>query len=239
MPELGETTDPRALIPGDPQALRSWAQGWREFGSAMDTAHQDVTGADPGPWQGEARQASSGYLRTTTPNWTGGSDAYRGAADAVNRYADTLEWAHSATTTVVDNHQKATTPEDKAAAATELQRIRSQVGNAGDDAATALASANPKPPAPQVSTLVAPAAGPGPGRYSGWEDVPNDHPDPGKISAADRKAHILWGDQWGGGHHRNSRRPGKTVFPKDWDDKKIMDTVERVAKKTRNPPPPA
>jgi hypothetical protein len=84
--------------------------------------------------------------------------------------------------------------------------------------------------------LVAPAAGPGPGRYSGWEDVPSQHPDPSTIDAESRRVHILWGDEWGGGHHHESGKPGKTVFPDDWDDDKIMDTVNDVAKNPDTPP---
>ena len=58
------------------------------------------------------------------------------------------------------------------------------------------------------------------------------YPPPGDIRVtADRREHILDGNQTGGGGHRHGMgSPGKTEFPADWDDGKIMDNVLRVAR---------
>jgi Bacterial EndoU nuclease len=75
-------------------------------------------------------------------------------------------------------------------------------------------------------------------RPSGWDDPQvTSHPD---CPAADeitlpqdRRVHILYGDgpgKPGGGHRHGTGRPGKTEFPAEWDDNKIVSTVEDVAR---------
>lgn len=47
---------------------------------------------------------------------------------------------------------------------------------------------------------------------------------------AESNRHILIGNNNGtGGHKAYTGRPGKTEFPDDWDDKKILDTVDNAA----------
>ena len=48
--------------------------------------------------------------------------------------------------------------------------------------------------------------------------------------APERAKHILDGDRWGGGHRHGTGRPGKTEFPADWDDEKIIGHVLGVAR---------
>ena len=45
----------------------------------------------------------------------------------------------------------------------------------------------------------------------------------------DRRAHILEGDATGGGHRHGGGSPGKSEFPSDWSDGKIIEEVESVA----------
>jgi hypothetical protein len=60
-----------------------------------------------------------------------------------------------------------------------------------------------------------------------------DWPDPDSIRITpDRATHILDGDDTGGGHRAGTGNPGKTEFPADWDDDKILGNIENVA---RNP----
>jgi len=64
-----------------------------------------------------------------------------------------------------------------------------------------------------------------------WGKVVGDHPEPGTITTSTgRQVHILYGDDEGaGGHIYDSGMPGKTVFPEDWDEQKIISEVEDVA----------
>jgi hypothetical protein len=65
-----------------------------------------------------------------------------------------------------------------------------------------------------------------------WDSV--GHPErPSRDSVRhqpERTAHILDGDQWGGGHRHGTGRPGKTEFPSDWDDEKIIGHILDVAR---------
>lgn len=45
----------------------------------------------------------------------------------------------------------------------------------------------------------------------------------------DRLAHILDGDEYGGGHRHGAGIPGKTEFPESWNDDTIAATVLRAA----------
>ena len=49
---------------------------------------------------------------------------------------------------------------------------------------------------------------------------------------ADRRVHILAGDETGGGHRHGTGRPGKTEFPAGWGDDRIIGAVLAIA---RNP----
>ena len=46
----------------------------------------------------------------------------------------------------------------------------------------------------------------------------------------ERRAHILDGDETGGGHRHGTGEPGKTEFPAEWDDDRIIDAVLTVAR---------
>ncbi len=67
-----------------------------------------------------------------------------------------------------------------------------------------------------------------PRAYHEWADY--DSAD--DIRVSDRRTHILDGDETGGGHRHGTDRPGKTEFPVDWSDDRILDAVASVA---RNP----
>ena len=44
-----------------------------------------------------------------------------------------------------------------------------------------------------------------------------------------RKKHILDGDKKGGGHRHGTGKSGKTEFPPEWSDEKILDAISDVA----------
>ena len=44
----------------------------------------------------------------------------------------------------------------------------------------------------------------------------------------ERAKHILYGDHTGGGHKYGVGKPCKSEFPKDWSDKKILNTVNQI-----------
>lgn len=49
------------------------------------------------------------------------------------------------------------------------------------------------------------------------------------ILSEQRVQHILYGDDTGGGHMYGAGVPCKSEFPADWDEKRILGTVKRIA----------
>ena len=52
----------------------------------------------------------------------------------------------------------------------------------------------------------------------------------------DRRSHILDGDQTGGGHRYGAGQRGKTEFPADWTDDRIIGAVLGVAREPGQAP---
>lgn len=74
---------------------------------------------------------------------------------------------------------------------------------------------------------------------SGWDSVDAaDRPKAEDIHLdTERTTHILDGDADGsGGHRHGTGIPGKTEFPANWDDEKIIDTVVDIARRPDLPP---
>jgi hypothetical protein len=73
---------------------------------------------------------------------------------------------------------------------------------------------------------------------SAWDsiDAQNRPISDGIHISPDRSAHILDGDDYGGGHRHGTGKPGKTEFPASWDDQKVVDTALDVARKPDQPP---
>jgi hypothetical protein len=76
--------------------------------------------------------------------------------------------------------------------------------------------------------------------HSGWDSVDTSNRpalDTLRVSP-ERRVHILDGDAdgGGGGHRHGVGKPGKTEFPANWDDEKVIATVLDVARKPDKPP---
>jgi hypothetical protein len=74
-----------------------------------------------------------------------------------------------------------------------------------------------------------------------WDvEADSGHPDPPPLDslhvAPERAKHILDGDRWGGGHRHGTGRPGKTEFPSNWDDDRIIRHVLDAARAPDDPP---
>ncbi len=49
------------------------------------------------------------------------------------------------------------------------------------------------------------------------------------LISPERRIHILYGDERGGGHFHTANRPCKSEFPEDWDEEKVIKTIELIA----------
>jgi hypothetical protein len=78
--------------------------------------------------------------------------------------------------------------------------------------------------------------GPDPSAWDATDFKTRPSPDSIRVTP-ERTAHILDGDETGGGGHRHGvGKPGKTEFPASWEDAKIISTALNVARGPDRPP---
>ncbi|MEB3367654.1 WXG100 family type VII secretion target [Saccharopolyspora mangrovi] len=93
MAELGQTSDPKALIPGEADSVDDTVRKLRrqseEFGAVGDRLKRvDVVG-----WTGEASHAFMDLFSKEPPKWLKVSDLLDSASKSLTEYASTLRWA--------------------------------------------------------------------------------------------------------------------------------------------------
>lgn len=159
MPELGETVDPRALVPGDPETARATARSMIAYAGDLHEAGDGLARiSTPEGWTGEAADAFRGRFALQPPMWQDAGDAFTTASRALDIYAETLDWAQRQATEAVRvfgeaqavSQQAASVPVPAEAAPLDpgeagrtrardhLDRARGEVAAAGDEAARAL-----------------------------------------------------------------------------------------------------
>ncbi|MCA1228888.1 putative T7SS-secreted protein [Saccharopolyspora sp. 6M] len=213
MAELGRTSDPSELVPGDPGELRAAARRWHELAETLAATGKGLSGLDVGQWHGAAAEAFTAARTEDSRRWSEAGEALARSAAALSRYADTLEWGQRNAAEAARLWQQG----EEQAATELLGRSRQQTRQANNDTALSLETASG--PA-DFETAAAPTAS-----GSKWDELPGDHPDPDEIHR-DWKSdnHIL--DQ----HAPDSREPNESIYPDGWSDEKITSHAEDIAK---------
>lgn len=93
MAELGQTDEPRALIPGDPDAIAANAVALRQRAADAGNAGDGLRAIDTGAWTGPAAQRFHDKFRYEPGRWFTAADAMQAGAGALDDYAATLRWA--------------------------------------------------------------------------------------------------------------------------------------------------
>ncbi|MFG6502499.1 WXG100 family type VII secretion target [Microbacterium sp. P05] len=94
MAELGQTTDPVALVPGSPSHVYSSATTWRGGADTATATAEGIRGiASPEGWTGDAATAFAGRRDAAATAWDELAGTLRSGADAADAYAQTLGWA--------------------------------------------------------------------------------------------------------------------------------------------------
>lgn len=91
--ELGETTNPRLLVPGNPDLLRRSAETLTRMGNALVQAGEGLRKLDTGGWHGPAADAFHEYFDGEPARWLASGDAFHQAAQALTDYTAVFEWA--------------------------------------------------------------------------------------------------------------------------------------------------
>lgn len=132
MAELGETSDPKALVPGNPETIEENIRVLRARGDEAEQAAEGLRAIDTGSWDGPAARAFHDKFSYEPNKWFDASDALHRGADLLGDYATTLRWAQAQAT--------------EAIALWDKGQAASQQAKAAYDKAAAEAAANNQPP---------------------------------------------------------------------------------------------
>ncbi|WP_086660711.1 putative T7SS-secreted protein [Lentzea kentuckyensis] len=91
--ELGDTDDPKELVPGDVATLEETANGLRKLSTACQEAYAGVSELDVGHWTGDAAEKFGSYFSAETPKWRDAAEAFGPAVDALTTYKGAVERA--------------------------------------------------------------------------------------------------------------------------------------------------
>ncbi|PWI43381.1 putative T7SS-secreted protein [Streptomyces sp. ICBB 8177] len=143
--ELGGSDDPTKLIHGDPAAIRKVAGHLGTFRSAFETAHKGMAGLSPQDWTGQGADAFREKFAAHPKQWLNAADACSGAGEALDRYADTVEWAQQQAQRAIE-HYEAGRRDNQAAVDDYNERVRRYNDAADAYNATLRDGRDPGPP---------------------------------------------------------------------------------------------
>jgi hypothetical protein len=145
MAELGETTDPKALVPGDATALQATAHSLDRFGTTLSRVGSGLRAIDDGGWSGQAADAFRNKFDGEPTRWTTCGDSFVSARDALVNYARTLSWAQGEAAAAIDLWERGeqATNQAKAAHQQQEQQAASAAAAAGEPAPAATPFSDP------------------------------------------------------------------------------------------------
>ncbi|MFE0375386.1 putative T7SS-secreted protein [Streptomyces inhibens] len=135
--ELGETKDPKGLIPGDVGAIEGVARTLRKQSGKFETVAQGLGAVRISGWNGEASDRFWEKLSGEKKNWLYASDALSDAASAVSGYATALSAAQGQAREAIELWDGG----DESQAQLVLKTARQNLRDAADSAAGKLGDA--------------------------------------------------------------------------------------------------
>lgn len=149
MAELGQSSNPKDLVPGEPAAVRSTIASFNKFGAALVRAGDGLKRLDTSDWKGDAADAFHEAFDGEPTRWIQCGDAFQSAAEALTAYVEVLEWAQSQAAEAIHEWDAAQTATQQAHAAHD-HAVQQEQQRA------AQASASGVPTAPQPIPFVDP-----------------------------------------------------------------------------------
>jgi hypothetical protein len=108
--ELGETEDPKALVPGNAAAVGGTARALRARGGELTLAGKGLQRIDTADgWSGDAADAFRAKFHGQPGKWLEAGDCFTEAAAALENYVYTLTWAQSEAAAAVKDWNAAQT----------------------------------------------------------------------------------------------------------------------------------
>lgn len=117
MSDLGQTTDPKALIPGNPAAVFENARVLGARANSAATVGDALKRIDTGSWTGQASDRFHEDHQTEVPRWLQAGDSLDNAAQMLDGYASTLSWAQGQAAEAIAKWQQGDAATQRAAAA--------------------------------------------------------------------------------------------------------------------------
>lgn len=146
MTELGQTDDPRALIPGDPAAVGNDASSLAIYGDLLHDAAAGLRRIDTADgWSGAAADNFRAAFRGHPDKWQRAGDAFHNAAAALDTYATTLSETQQRAADAIQlwNRARAATTNAQVQHAADVQRAQQ---NAAAQSANGIATIAPAIP---------------------------------------------------------------------------------------------
>ncbi len=105
--ELGQTSDPTALVPGIPERIFDNARVLQRRSEDARATGQALHRIDTGAWTGQAASRFHEAHQTEVPRWRQAGDSLATASRALRDYAETLVWAQRQATEAIDLFNRA------------------------------------------------------------------------------------------------------------------------------------
>jgi hypothetical protein len=128
--ELGETTNPRDLVPGDPGRIAADLKSLVGTLRGIDGIGNGLGGIDPAQWTGQASSAFRTAFGAEPPKWLKAVDELGQGARSLADYGDVLTWAQGQAQQAVELYTQA-----RAASRTAAAHYQAQAAS-GDPAMT-------------------------------------------------------------------------------------------------------
>lgn len=143
MSELGETTSPAGLIPGDPSAIAEVAGRLYKYGNLLTEAGNGLESIDTeSGWQGAAADAFRAKFKGQPGAWQEAGSCFLSAARALDAYVPVLSWAQREASEAISQWYAG----HKQSAQSILATARSRVSDAAGTAANAVGTSRDKAP---------------------------------------------------------------------------------------------
>ncbi|MCX4747342.1 hypothetical protein OG455_17745 [Kitasatospora sp. NBC_01287] len=148
MTELGNTSDPKALIPGDPDSVHHTESALRAYGDLLHIAGAGLQRIDTSDgWSGDAADAFRKVFHGQPGKWLQAGDAFHDAAAALDAYTTVLGWAQGQAADAINLWNSGAASQQ--AARDKLDSARNQLVSAARTAAAIVGKARdlapPKP----------------------------------------------------------------------------------------------
>lgn len=105
--ELGQTEDPNKLVYGSVSKIRAQVSHLNDFESSFTMVGKGLKGLQGDGLKGASADAFQKAIAKEPPRWFKAAEAFGKAADAMNRFAETVEWAQAQAKEALEEYNRA------------------------------------------------------------------------------------------------------------------------------------